>query len=223
MNKLSITIMVTLTLCSAIPVQAQLNLTFQEIFKQKKTELKYLSRQIAELQLYIGAVKKGYNIVQSGLGTIQSIKKGEFNVHDLFYTSQYLVSSAVRSMPAAKKTIENSRWIHRNTATFLREMNKSSHLTESQRVFVSQTCHRMITDVDNNINHLQSLLASGALQMDDKQRMEDIQQACDKSTEQMKFASTLFSDARLISISRQSASLEIQLLRNRYDLQNPKP
>ncbi|WP_341836813.1 hypothetical protein WJU16_02835 [Chitinophaga pollutisoli] len=81
----------------------------------------------------------------------------------------------------------------------------------------------MIADVDKNVQHLQSLLLSGALQMDDKQRMEDIQLVCDKSAAQMKFASTFFADSRLISISRHSASLDIQLLRNRYNLQNPKP
>ncbi|WP_341836812.1 hypothetical protein WJU16_02830 [Chitinophaga pollutisoli] len=103
MKQLSRIAVVILTMSITIPVQAQLNLTFKEIFKQKKTEIQYLSRQIAELQLYIGAVKKGYTIVQSGLGTIHNIKNGEFTVHDLFYTSQYLVSTAVRSMPAAKK------------------------------------------------------------------------------------------------------------------------
>ncbi len=61
-------------LSTAAPAQ-----TWDEWFKQKKTQKKYLAKQIVLLRLYLGYLKKGYEIADKGLTTIHNIKNGDFN------------------------------------------------------------------------------------------------------------------------------------------------
>ena len=56
-------------------------------FSQKKADIQYMLDQIAALQVYIGYAEKGYNIAQQGLTIIGYIKKGEFDLHNAFFSS----------------------------------------------------------------------------------------------------------------------------------------
>src|SRR4051812_10433920 len=61
--------------------------TWDEWFKQKKTQKKYLLNQIAALKVYAGYAKKGYKIAEMGLTTIGKIKNHDFNLHKDFFAS----------------------------------------------------------------------------------------------------------------------------------------
>ena len=58
--------------------------TFEEWFQQTQTQKHYLVEQIAALQVYLGYVKKGYDIASKGIHTISDIKNGEFNLYGTF-------------------------------------------------------------------------------------------------------------------------------------------
>ena len=73
-------ITILLLACCMQNLQAQ---TFDEWFRQGKTQKKYLAEQIAALQFYIGIAKEGYKAVGKGLQTIGDIKNGDFNIGNL--------------------------------------------------------------------------------------------------------------------------------------------
>ncbi|MGB4400952.1 MAG: hypothetical protein WBJ10_16380, partial [Daejeonella sp.] len=56
--------------------------TWDEIFKQKETQKKYLVQQLAALKLYAGYLKKGYDIADKGISSIKAFSNGEFKLHD---------------------------------------------------------------------------------------------------------------------------------------------
>ena len=65
------------------------------LFDQQATELKYYQQQIAYLEIYIGYLEKGYKIAQAGLSEIAAIKKGEFHLHQEFFSALASVSPAI--------------------------------------------------------------------------------------------------------------------------------
>src|SRR3954471_3868317 len=69
--------------------------TWDEWFKQKKTQIRYLEEQIIALQVYKNDVEKGYRIVQGGLSAIHEIKNGDFNLHKDYFSSLKSVSTAI--------------------------------------------------------------------------------------------------------------------------------
>lgn len=71
--------------------------TWNEIFRQKKTQEKYLLEQIAALKVYSGYLKKGYEIVDDGLETVKHFTNGEFSLHQGFIFSLKAVNPLVRN------------------------------------------------------------------------------------------------------------------------------
>lgn len=75
--------------------------TFEEWFRQKKTQKEYLVQQIAALQAYSGSLRQGYAIVRQGLTTVQSIKQGDLGLHQDFFSSLRAVNPAITRLSLA--------------------------------------------------------------------------------------------------------------------------
>ena len=69
--------------------------TWDEFFKQKTTQKKYLIQQITALRLYTGYLNKGYDITSTGINSIKGFSKGEFSLHNSFYSSLRMVNPAI--------------------------------------------------------------------------------------------------------------------------------
>jgi hypothetical protein len=90
-----------LILTSSI-AQAQ---NWDELFRQKKTQKKYLLQQITALQVYSGYLKKGYDLVHSGLGEISWLTGLEYDLHQTFIRSLGSVSPFIRADPRAAEVL----------------------------------------------------------------------------------------------------------------------
>ena len=62
---------------------------------EAQSDIKAMLKQIAKLEIYIQDVEKGYKIAQAGLTTINEFKHGEFNLHNLFFSSLKTVNPKV--------------------------------------------------------------------------------------------------------------------------------
>ena len=70
--------------------------TFAEWFQQKKTQIKYMVQQIGGLQLYLGYLKKGYNIADKGWNTVKGLKNGELNLHQDYFNGLQTVNPEIK-------------------------------------------------------------------------------------------------------------------------------
>jgi hypothetical protein len=71
--------------------------TFDEWFRQKKTQIQYLIDQIAALKVYSQSLEKGYQITGAGLKFIHGVKKGDFDLHQFYFSSLKKVNPQVKS------------------------------------------------------------------------------------------------------------------------------
>src|SRR4051794_23883691 len=69
--------------------------TWNEWFRQKKTQIRYLEEQIIALQVYGSYLQAGYKIVQGGLSTIHDIKNVDFNLHKDYFSSLKRVNASI--------------------------------------------------------------------------------------------------------------------------------
>ncbi|RPE13180.1 hypothetical protein EGT74_06515 [Chitinophaga lutea] len=70
--------------------------TWNEWFRQGKTQRKYLLDQIVLLQTHLQKVKKGYKTLRDGLAVIGDIKNGDFTIHRIFLDKRLRVSPLVK-------------------------------------------------------------------------------------------------------------------------------
>lgn len=93
MKKLLIISIITL---SVFAVNAQ---TVEEWVSQKKTQIKYLVQQIANLQAQIIQLKKGYDVAKDGWNMIHDMTNGEFTLHKDYFDSLDKPSTAIDDDP----------------------------------------------------------------------------------------------------------------------------
>lgn len=90
-------VLILFAVCCAMSCTDATAQTWDEWFRQKKTQRRYLAKQIALLKVYLGYLKKGYEIADKGLTTIHNIKNGDFNLHRDFFGSLKNVNPHIRN------------------------------------------------------------------------------------------------------------------------------
>lgn len=152
-------------------LQAQ---TFNEWFKQKKTQLKYLRNQIAALQVYIGFAQEGYQIVDRGLTTIGHIKDGDFNLHRDFFGALSNVPVAIRNSAQVADIIALQIKIVQVQTRNVARAKQSDQLSVKEVDYIVRVYWKLLGQSLDNMEELTDLLAGDKYVMTDDERMKRI-------------------------------------------------
>ncbi|MBN8876814.1 MAG: hypothetical protein J0I32_04655 [Sphingobacteriales bacterium] len=148
--------------------------TLVEWTNQKKTQIKYLVQQIAALQVYIGYVKKGYEIADKGLQTISNIKNGDFNLHRDFFGSLKAINPRIKNYAkVADITLLQIR-IVQNYQKSYRRIKHSGQFTNSEIEHIYKVFSRLLDDTADNIEQLTKLITANQYDMKDDERLRRI-------------------------------------------------
>lgn len=204
-----LTLLFTVALASGARAQ-----TWEEYFKQKKTQRKYLLRQIAELQIYLGYLKKGYTIAREGLYTIESIKDGEWNLHKVFFGSLKIVNPKIRHYAKVAAIIDNQRRTLKIFQKGYADARASQQYTGTELDHHYKVFNRVLDATEENVKQLVSVTTNSELQMSDDERIAAIDKLYDESQRLRTFMSKLSDNIRLQAIGKareldRSATLKI--------------
>ncbi|HYF69970.1 MAG TPA: hypothetical protein VD884_17635 [Ohtaekwangia sp.] len=189
-----------------IPSHAQ---TFNEWFKQKKTQKTYLIQQIAALKVYLEYLKDGYDIVKKGMTLVGDIKEGNFNSHKEYFGSLKKVNRLVSSSPQA------SRIVYLQTLTVrlisqLRNRLDDSELTEAEREYLEKVCSNLLTITQDNTEQFETLLTDGKLEMKDDERIDRLNDLYNEVLTCFTFTKTFTNDTGLLILQREKERREVR-------------
>ncbi|RYE39550.1 MAG: hypothetical protein EOP48_25645 [Sphingobacteriales bacterium] len=186
---------------------------WQEWTQQRKTQRKYLLQQIAALQVYLGYAKKGYDIANKGLTTIHRIKKGDFSLHDAFFSS--LRSTKPGIALSAKVAAIISRQIH-----IITESRRTISAIEEAKVFTSEEKAQGKRSFENLLlacidvtDELVSLTTSTELSLKDDERLKRIDALHQDMESKASFCFAYSTELGLLARQRVSEKVEITFSR----------
>jgi hypothetical protein len=168
MKKLIILLMLNFLLND---VQAQ---TFDELFKQKEAQKKYLLQQIGLLKIYLNAVKKGYSIAKKGLTTIGDIKDGDFYNHSDYFNSLKNVNPKIADHEKIEQIISMQSEILNTFKYFYSQVEKYGAFNQDEIDYVYRVYERLLDECNYSRNELILITTSGKLEMKDNERLERI-------------------------------------------------
>jgi len=142
--------------------------TWAEFFKQKKTQKKYLLQQIAAFEVYVGYLKKGYQIVDGGLTTIKDISNGEFKLHDAFISSLKQVSPVISKDTRIAEVIALQIGILKSFGA----IKSSRFLSTDNLTYVSLVAEGLIAECYTDLEELLLVITSGKLEMKEDERLK---------------------------------------------------
>ena len=161
--------------------------TWNEIFKQKKTQIKYLGEQIAALQVYLDYARKGYQLVGNGLSLVKDITGGEFSLHNAFVSGLKQVSPAVRDDIRVAEIVALQAAILKSFSG----IKGSSFLSRDQLLYVAEVADGVVSDCLADMEELLLVITSGKLEMKDDERLNRLEGIYGRMLEKIRLCAKL--------------------------------
>lgn len=212
MRKIMVTI---LMLLGFLMCQAQ-SPNWNELFRQKKTQRKYLVQQIAALKVYLKFLKKGYSIAQKGLTTIGEIKNGAFNLDKDYFNSLKQVSPVVKNSPKVNEVLTYQHSILKDFRKFLDDCRRDDNLSSAEVNYIEDVYQNMLTECEASIDELTTITTSGEAEMKDDERLLRLDKVHDDMQDMYAFTQDFISSTRLLSLERARDKNQIRILKNLY-------
>ncbi len=188
--------------------------TWNEIFRQKKTQEKYLLKQIAYLKLYAEQAWKGYELVSGGLETINDFTSGEFKLHEAFISALSKVGSLVRKDFRVEEIAKSYILIN---ASFWALQKSSASFSQTHRNYFMQVKDGLMEEVNGDMDELLDIVLSGNLEMNDAERLSRLKKIHMSMWEKAGFARWFCTEAQLLGQAQKWEQLDIKELRRLYE------
>lgn len=176
--------------------------TFAEWFQQKKTQINYLVQQITAFQVYATYVEKGYLIADNGLKAIGAIKKGEFNLHENYFSSLENVNPKIKSYWKIADIISLEIKIVKACHDQHKIMSQSHQFTADEIAYVSKVFSSILNGCTDIIDQLIVLITDGSAQMKDDERIKRIDQLHDNIEDRYGFVQHFGNQNTMLGIQR---------------------
>ncbi|GEM_PF-272270 len=187
--------------------------TWNELFRQKKTQEKYLLEQIAALRVYSDYVVKGYKIVDTGLRTVKDFTNGEFNLHQGFISSLNAVNPLIRNHTKIAEII-----------AFQVAINKRFHVITNHPL-LSAGNQRYIRDVREELikacladmEELLLVITSNKLEMTDDERIRRLDKVYGEMRDKSAFSQSFAHQVKVLIAQKSKEQKSINHLKKVYE------
>ena len=187
--------------------------TWNEFFKQKKTQRKYLLQQIAALEVYIGYVRKGYEIADQGISTVRSIRDGEFGLHSAFFTSLRAVNPAIRNHTKVAEIVA----MQLSVSNSLKEMKTDDYLSAEILAYISQVAAVVLKECAADLDELLLVITAGKTEMKDDERLDRLDKVYTAMKDKSVFVQSFSGEVHILTGQRRSEQQSITDLKQLYE------
>ena len=193
--------------------------TLAEWTQQKKTQIKYLVQQIAALQVYATYVGKGYDIAKKGLDAIHAIKKGDFSLHENYFSSLQKVNPAVKAYTKIADIIALQISIVQNCKRQRNFMKQSHQFSNNELLYARKVLDNVLDGCAGIIDELTGLITDGVLQMKDNERIKRIDKLYDSMKERSAFTQHFGNGTNILAVQRMKDQNDVQVTKELYGIQ----
>ena len=193
--------------------------TWDEWFRQKKTQIQYLTQQVAALQVYTDYLKKGYGIARTGLQGISNIKNTEFDLHQNFFSSLSTVRPAVQKDDRVNRIISLQAGINEAYQSCYQRNIHNEYISADELSYIHSVFDGVMDGCTNDIADLTSLTTKDLLQLSDDERLLRINSIYGDMQDKYGFVQSFADQTRKLLLSRQKEQQEISSLKALYHIQ----
>jgi hypothetical protein len=183
--------------------------TWDEWWRQKKTQINYLFKQIAALQVYTEYLEKGYKIAKDGTHLINDIKHGDFDLHSDYFSSLKSVNSTIRHSSRVSEIISIQTSIIRGFKKLLSYCEHSGQFTAEELKHIHSVYESLTKECSKDIDELVLVITSGELEMKDDERLKRIESIYNAIQDQYAFTQSFCNETSMLAFSRISEQMEI--------------
>ena len=178
---------------------------------EAQDKFKPLIERIALLQVYLGELKKGYNIVKDGLNTVNDIKRGEFSLHKGYFNSLKTVNPKIKKYSRVFDIMAcHQKMLNEYKKVF--ERAKSSRQFSAHELATLKSIYSNLMDENaKDLDHLLSIITDQRLEMKDSERLEQIDQLYLSVLDRYQFLKSFNSETEILALQRKKEQKDLQI------------
>jgi hypothetical protein len=178
-----------------------------------QSDIQAMLKQIAKLEIYIIDLEKGYKIAREGLTTIGEIKKGEFNLHSLFFSSLESVNPVVAKYSKIAVIVADQISIVSVFKNLIQRLN-GTKINQSEINYINAVYSNMTNECTKSLNALIEVTTDGALEMTDDEKIKRIDVIYEDMEDKQAFTQSFTSVAGSLLSQRNDEAGETGLLKS---------
>lgn len=194
--------------------------TLEEWFEQKKTQKKYLLQQIAAFRVYLSYVQKGYAIAKEGLTAISDIKKGDFALHQDYFSTLNAVGPKVGSYAKVAAVMALQQKIVNVYKAISKQVRAKEAFTAKEADYILAVLQNLLDDCNAAVVELTTVITPNELQMKDDERLMRIDEIFRRMQENYTFLRAFASETKLLAAQRKQEEADIHSSRVLNDIKN---
>lgn len=199
-----------ITVCSNLFAQ-----TYSEWMRQKKTQIKYLTQQIAALRVYGTYLKQGYNIVQDGLQVVDDIRDGDFSLHNNYFTSLKAVNPAISDNSKTQSIADLQLQILTVNQAITKAV-KDDNIHSDERAYIEKVIQSFLDKCSDKMDELTQLTTDGNIELKDDERIKIIDAIYADMQDKYAFVSHLKNEVQVLALSRSREANNVQSIQSLY-------
>lgn len=207
------TLSVVLLHLSAIGACGQ---TYDEIFRQQKTQERYNLEQLSASSLYYASLKKGIELTASGLKTVQALKNKSFGLDSTFIHALGLPGSSVRLSASSCDVVQLEASTVRAAGSGKKEAAALPAGSTAERNYLLGIYDRVIEDCNAQSDQVSSLILSHNLKLSDADRLVRLTHLHQEARDTYLFVQQFRRKVTLLGHQRQAALTDNQSIHNLY-------
>lgn len=190
--------------------------TWNEFFRQKATQEKYLLQQLAALKLYADYLSKGYEIADKGLKTIKGFTKGEFDLHSTFFESLKNVNPAV----AGNKNIQEILTWQAAIIKGYNSLNRETIKSGNDKSYIESVRSKVLSECVRDVEDLFAVISSGELEMKDDERLKRIDKLHSDMRDKYQFTESFVRQVKVLNLHREQEKQNSTVSKKLYGITN---
>jgi hypothetical protein len=192
------------------------------IYGQSK-QREELLKQIVALKTYIGYAQKGYSIAKKGLNTISNFKRGEFNLHEVYFNSLKKINPNIKSYARVSQIILLQVKVVESYKSTLRQVQQNDLFHGDEIAYIKRVLERLIENCVGTLAELSAIVTEGKLEMKDDERMKRIDSLYQNMLESYTFCEDFSNQTKMMSLSRGKEATDIKTSRALQGFKNNLP
>jgi len=176
--------------------------------------------KLAQFRSILSDLKKGYEIVSKGYGTVKNLTEGNFTIHKVFLDGLMEISPAVRKYRKVPAILEYQLTLVRESKRAFQQFRAANLLNSGDIAHLGNVYDNLMRSSLRNLDELAIVVTSGKLRMSDSERMEAIDRLFDDMQEKVLFLRDFNVKAGAYASQRLKEKNDINGMGNVYGIKN---
>lgn len=174
--------------------------------------------KLTQMKSILSDMKTGYQIYQQGYGSISSLSKGNFDLHNVYLTGLLAVSPAVRNYARVADILSMQARLISQYKIQTSLFRQSGSFSVAELSYMSDVYTRLVSQTLEDIGELTNIITAGRLRMSDAERIKSIDRIYANSADRLDFLHAFGNQGIALSLQRSKELANTQTLKQLYGI-----